>query len=549
MAYLAVVVYAVITAFPVIAQTERPVVRVDGFIAASADPRLSGLRSTIEDNVVLTLRLMGRFEVVAESGEDGATGPGDDGRSLHDRAVARGYDNIISGGCAVVDGGYAVSISAYDLAGDTIVFERTETVRSLLDTFDTVDALTVAMVEGFSGIRVTYGEILVIEPGTGEPYDLTINGVEVSANRSELERIPAGVHLLVFSQDRPYGGIVEDIPVSVATDQRTVVYAPIPELSPEEASLLATAVRAAQDRLVTGADASSEVEAATDLLDSEFFRRYRSGLAQRYTDWFTAVETYVDTPTDRPPRPTRAIPTVLGFPEGPVGYVRSELPYEMALSGHLDTQRMLETFNPGYIPEYATIEIDGDSSDWEGVPSFADPAGDIHSTNPNAQQGGDIVEVRYARDHDYLYMMLRTADATYRRSDLSYKMHFRNGNAGLFFDFWPEFDTRPWVGYDPTSRGDVPDTEWTAMKNSMRAAIREGTEDAIIEAAIPLDRLVTWPSFIPTLGVWVASYYGPPSRHSELDSIRNADMPWKLIIPVVDILVDHDALDAGTAIQ
>ncbi len=57
----------------------------------------------------------------------------------------------------------------------------------------------------------------------------------------------------------------------------------------------------------------------------------------------------------------------------------------------------------------ATVQVDGDPSDWEGIiTALPDPAGD----SVTGTSGSDLVLVSFARDDDYYYCIIRLSDST-----------------------------------------------------------------------------------------------------------------------------------------
>ena len=501
---------------------QKPVVCLDPMANLSGEARLDTLCSAIGENIGFTLSLLGQFEVTEQGrGED--TGQ-QTVEMLRARATAQGYDNIIFGSCTTEGDYYVITVSAYDLATDDITYSESTVIESILDTFGAVDEITLAMVEGFSGLRVTYGSLRLLLLDTGEPYGFTIDGVSAGSPGGVLERVPTGEHLLEFVQERPLETITISHRVEVTEAETLSVRPPIPMVTGAERVVLEQGLESIRRATATGSGAGgAAVEEMEALLETPFYSEYRPDLRERYGSWRARAESRG---TFESEKGSSALHGPLRIPGGFLKLKVQDLPYSKNLASHLVSEAELSQVVSNYVPTRRTITVDGDPGDWVGIPSLSDRTGDFNSNVRSDHAGVDLQEVRFAYDSEYLYVMLRSADGIYRHRNLGHKVHFRNGRAGLFFDYWLTEDWKVWVGWDETSSV-APDTEWATMRSRV-----EVEYDEVMESAIPIRRLLTWPYFNPVMRLWIATTE-LSGDHRNLDTIDEVD---NIALPVREIL-------------
>ncbi|RKX81556.1 MAG: hypothetical protein DRP58_11675, partial [Spirochaetes bacterium] len=206
--------FLLLVAIPLFSQS-NPIVQVDPVINLSDEVWLDAVCDAATDNVLFTLKFLGQFEVISDSISEKEKLQLEntelidqetfDTSSLKTRAETKGYDNILFGSCTIEDGSYVITMNAYDLALDKITYSGSTVVDSIFDTFEAVDEITYQTVEGFSGIHVTYGSLVLVPPGTGEPFSFTIDGIALPKGTFSVDKMPAGVHELAVRQERPLG--------------------------------------------------------------------------------------------------------------------------------------------------------------------------------------------------------------------------------------------------------------------------------------------------------------------------------------------------------
>lgn len=122
----------------------RPVVQIDPLQNASGQAQLDALGTAIVDGIAFTLRLIGEYEVQTDSVPEAVDY---DEASLSARAIEAELNNVIFGEISRTDdGGYLVTIAAYDQGVDAVVFEDAvafdsvfDMRRGVVDTYEATD--------------------------------------------------------------------------------------------------------------------------------------------------------------------------------------------------------------------------------------------------------------------------------------------------------------------------------------------------------------------------------------------------------------------------
>jgi len=500
-------------AFPVAVHAQhRPVVQLNELENVSGQAQLDALGTAIIDGIALTLQLLNRYEVqVTQQPADIAY----DLDTLRERARADQVDNLIFGEISLSEsGGYLVRISAFDRGLNEIIYEDSVEFVSLFDAFDVVDEISRSMIEGFSGIRLTFGnlEIEATVEGTSDvsgPFSIRVNEVDLPSGTQRIDRIPAGEHRVVIRQERPLELWEYSETITVAADQVTRVSFALPELTPAELSVLDAGIARWQMRLLSvseesfGETADTPIAIAQELLESSFFRDYRPALTEHYLQRFAGTGTSM---IDSQPESTRSVKLQSGIldhwidPSVAVSFGRS-VPLMRTISGEaIKPEDSPDATNSAIIPVYRRINIDGVDTDWDGVPTWVDPTGDTVSGIVDDLSASDLVEFRAAYDHEYLYLMYRTQDRLYRRNRLKYAFYFQGTNGYWGWVRFSPSDTgidRVGAGYDRPMRSEP--VEWNLIRSGTRIAYSESFPQTVLEAAIPLEVLADWDNFQPRL--------------------------------------------------
>ena len=521
---------------------DRVVVQIDPLENRSGEAQLDPLGAAVRDGMSLTLRLLGRYRVNTDAPASPSYAPAD----LQERAVRDGVDNIIFGGISELeDGGYRISLSAYDRARDEITFQDEVTFGSLLDTFGVVDDITLSMVEGFSGIRLTFGSLEFEGPGGGEPITVVVDGVDLGSGQGGLDRVPAGDHQVIVRQERPLGVWESTHDIVLETDERRTVLLETPVLTAEEAAILDAAVARRQAAALEGSAPTAPEQAALDMLQSAFFQQYRGELAGRYLARLES--TSFARPADggggggsgsAGAPDTRSFPGWFTYSDRSILQRFRDTPTAATtVSAHVNNLAIANGTFGRYAPSFRRITVDGEDSDWEGIEPFTDPVGDTDSSVLEDPRAADIVEVRIAYDHEYLYLMFRTDDRQYRRRSVGYKFHFGTPTGRVYIDHWPADELRPWIGYEVS--GDPTDREWSSLRAGTVTRLTEGERGSVLETALPLDRIVGWSEFAPVLtDLWCASEHIVNGNHETVDRVNNVNAITRFAFPVAAYLAD-----------
>ncbi len=516
-----------------------PIVQVDPVINLSDEVWLDAVCDAATDNVLFTLKFLGQFEVMSDSVAENGTEKLIDSEvidqetfntsSLKNRAEAEGYDNILFGSCTIEDGSYVITMNAYDLALDKITYSGSTVVESIFDTFEAVDEITYQTVEGFSGIHVTYGSLVLVPPGTGEPFSFTIDGIALSEGTFSVDRMPAGMHKLAVRQERPFGlyEAVHEIVVVEEKENRIEIF--LPDIVGEEISVFNRADRyLAIVSLGEKAAAVRALDNLNGLLGTSFFQEFRPGLIQKYESRVSILDGNIYSTNGKNEFNVSLIKRSVLFSEKN----RSISNIGRSLSSQFDItidKEQGEYLNV-LVPDIKTITIDGNDDDWSQVSqSISDPSGDMDTSKSGFDEGYDLVEVKFAIDAEYLYLMMRSSGGKYRKDNLVQKIHIY-GNGHLCIDFWLMEEKKVYAQILDT------DTK-NGFVNSMSSKIKVKT-GTVFEAAIPLKELIKNPTYIEKMEMNVHLVYVPPGTEDHNTIDRLIKYPY-VILPLVEAMIQR----------
>ena len=524
---------------------ERTVVQLDPIANRSEESLLDSLADAVLNAITITLRLMDRYEVVVNDTvvtEQQSYEPS----PLRTRAIRERFDNIIFGDISRTDAGeYRIALASYDRVLDEVNFVEEVTFASLLDTFAVVDDITLSMIEGFSGIRLTFGSIRLEPTPTGEPVTVSIGDVAVSDVSGSLDRVPAGEHRIIMRQDRPLGVWERETAVTVETD--SVVTVPIagPELTGAESAVIDRAVMTLQDRIIAGSltatshvldDATAE---AIALLETPFFQQYRSEAATRYLARF-ALQNVVTRENANQAGNTESSSWLFNIENDLLRDFRAVFPTGRATA----TEHVLgisQTYGTTgiHIPPYREITLDGGDTDWTGIEAFGDPSGDVSQSILNDPTAADVVDVRFAHDDSNLYIMIRTNDRRYTRRDFMYRMQFGTTGARVAIEIRNAHSDMLRINYEAGQSDHH--IAWDSLENSTRIRFTEGSANAVLEVAVPLVPIVRWHYYEPMLvDVRFSAQYRGTERYELADRVDAVDNIVGLAFPVSTLLAAQD---------
>ena len=198
-----------------------------------ANTRLAAISNTVYDTAGLILSMLGQYNLVSGGSSE-----------IPDPAVfcdENNLDSLITGSCIINDdGGYHISLSAFDREAGTVVVSRYETAETALDVFDAVDRLVIPLLEELSGREIAFGTIALENLGADGVYRFFMDGVEYPLEEELLERILFGTHTIRIEQERMDGRYVaEHATVDVQEDGITSFRFTIPGILGREERELA----------------------------------------------------------------------------------------------------------------------------------------------------------------------------------------------------------------------------------------------------------------------------------------------------------------------
>lgn len=217
-------------AVPVSAQIEidRPRVGVVPFANATEQAQNDAVAQTTSDTILLTLRLVGNYEVIAidPAAADSSVLLAADPDQLETTAAALEVDNLMFG--AVTrddDGAFQFEIQVYDRGQGEVTVDAISRAESLFDVFDAADELVLDAVGGFSGIRIGFGS-LSVQPANDGEFRLYVDGSLIGDNVRSLDRVLIGERAVTITQLR--GGrevpLVEETITFAEGERRTIAF-------------------------------------------------------------------------------------------------------------------------------------------------------------------------------------------------------------------------------------------------------------------------------------------------------------------------------------
>ncbi|MGL1890621.1 MAG: hypothetical protein OCD02_03295 [Spirochaetaceae bacterium] len=455
----------------------KPIVQIDPVINLSGETWLDPVCISSTNGVSLILSLLGRFEVNRDETEVLEVL---DTSILKERAETMGYDNIIFGSCTIKDEAFIITMSAYDRSLDKITYSGSTVVESIFDTFDAVDQITYELVEGFSGIHVTYGSLVLIPPVTGEPFNFTLDGVALPKGVFSIDKMPSGTHKLAVSQERPLGLYEKVHDIVVAEEVINNIAIPLPLIAGEEIPIFN---RVDKELRLAAIEGKSDIDPVMDninnLLLNPFFQQYRKGLVEKYKKWEISIK-------GKPAQIVESVKFKLKYSKDSLwdsskykGVFNNRLSlssqYRINFNNKVDF-----TSNNNLLADIRTIKVDGSSDDWESVAdSIIDPVGDLKSGNIKPD-GKDLIEVKAAIDNKYLYLMMRTQDMKYNYPNNVYSFHIGN-NPNILIHYVP-YTNEFWVNKHYNDSNNKP---WESIIS--KAKFKTGD---IYELSLPLKDLL-----------------------------------------------------------
>ncbi|MGL1891790.1 MAG: hypothetical protein OCD02_09190 [Spirochaetaceae bacterium] len=506
----------------------KPIVQIDPIVNMSEEDWLEALCIKTANSVSLTLKLLGRFDVSMDIPDEIELIDID---VLRIRAETEGYDNIIFGSCSFIDGNYIISMNAYDRALNKITYSNSTTVESIFDTLDAIDQIIDKTVEGFSGIHVTYGSLKLIPPTTGEPISFTIDNVALPTGVFTIEKIPSGVHQVAVTQNRPLGLHVATHDIVIDEKINNQIPIPITLITKEESIIFNNADNNLRNAtLEENINSTSIFEDINILTSSTFFKEFRPDIVYKYEKWKSLINDIKDysNQTDKNIR-KRGSNSIWNKQANPiVDNIVVSLTSQFEIK---PDRKLLKKVNK-ILPDFKTITIDGKADDWEDVTSgYLDPIGDSNLTSFKSKKGSDIIEVKYAIDTKYLYIMLRSADEQYINQGLVHTLGLY-GKKSTYYNYHLYREDNLWVGISNINERDF--VSWDTMETKLK--FRKGE---IFETAIHLNTLIESSAFSTEMRSYIGMHFDN-INDNKWELVDEINTKHKIVFPLVELLIKKE---------
>ncbi|HKK49301.1 MAG TPA: hypothetical protein VJ932_09400, partial [Alkalispirochaeta sp.] len=172
-------------------ETPRPWVLVAIPETPADEARNDILAEVIADTVELTLKLVGDYVIQPRPDSLARPASSGDAAALADELS---LDYVVFGRVEEIDDGSTqFSLSVYNREQDEVILEREAVAHSLFETFSVADRLSADLLGAFTGQRIAYGSIELINeaPDPGE-YRVLVDGELVGNSLALVERILIG---------------------------------------------------------------------------------------------------------------------------------------------------------------------------------------------------------------------------------------------------------------------------------------------------------------------------------------------------------------------
>jgi len=201
------------------------------------DPQYNVIAGTVYDSMLLSLRLIGTYEVL-ELPDDVKSSP--DSAAVEGFIAGQSIDNVVSGTMTVEDdGGISFSVSLY-------IPETGETqggiesyAGGILDVFDASDDLIVSLLTRFHVTHVGFGSLHLANTGYTANYDVFLGDVFLGHNLEYSRQVLIGDYNLRVVQSRfGHNRTVFEQPVTIEERKDLEINFSLPDLLDEERFLL-----------------------------------------------------------------------------------------------------------------------------------------------------------------------------------------------------------------------------------------------------------------------------------------------------------------------
>ena len=219
--------------FALLAQTasggDLPHVAITGFENRTNDEVFDIPAKTATDSLVLTLRLLGMYEVLERDAlVDVPTDATD--AALGDWCDANGYDYFIYGTIALGQGGsQKYKLSVFDRTKRKTVINETAKGESVLDVFSASDQLAGSVIDSVTGRHIGFGSINFLTISSIEGCQVFLDGIKAAETLDPIDRVVAGTHKIVVKQKTGFSSVtILEQEVEIAEGQSVRVDVVVP---------------------------------------------------------------------------------------------------------------------------------------------------------------------------------------------------------------------------------------------------------------------------------------------------------------------------------
>ncbi|TVR94665.1 MAG: hypothetical protein EA428_00160 [Spirochaetaceae bacterium] len=181
--------------------SELPRVGVFPTVNSTGAEQYDAVGRVIYDTTVLTLRLIGAYELVELPPAERLPSE----TELLERAREQNLANIVLADIRLDQGELALEMSVFDTLQERITLSQREDPPGLLAVFEATDTLVAELVEEFSGVPVGFATLVLRNAGEPGRYNVYLDGEPLGQDIRRVERILMGERRVEIRQQRMIG--------------------------------------------------------------------------------------------------------------------------------------------------------------------------------------------------------------------------------------------------------------------------------------------------------------------------------------------------------
>jgi hypothetical protein len=196
------------------------------------------ISSTVYDTMLLSLRLLGEYEVLTM--EEGQELDFSDNDAVSAYASENFIDNVVSGSISVDDSGRIdFSLQLYESESDFLKTGIQSTAANVLEVFDASDALITDLIAQFNDRHIAFGSMVFNNLGYEGEYNIFLGNTFLGKSIDKVDRVLTGEYKLIITQFRfNQLKILESHNISILENEDFELTFSLPHLLPEEEASL-----------------------------------------------------------------------------------------------------------------------------------------------------------------------------------------------------------------------------------------------------------------------------------------------------------------------